>query len=93
MFLASNMLTGGITEAEKYFTSDSALKCKLTAYAEKQGMYTNSDGFFWWWLRSPGFSLTYAAYVRSYGFVEKLGGDVDNDDNAVRPALWINLNP
>ncbi|MBQ4074171.1 MAG: TIR domain-containing protein [Clostridia bacterium] len=31
-----------ITEAEKYFSSDSAMKCKPTAYAEKQGVNTSA---------------------------------------------------
>ena len=38
-----------ITEADKYFTSDSARQCKPTAYAEAQGCYVNlSDGTCWW---------------------------------------------
>ena len=55
----------------------------------------------WWWLRSPGLSQYSAASVRYDGSVNyrgydvgsvNYGGDyVDGDSDAVRPALWINL--
>lgn len=83
-------------EASKYFADDEARKCAPTDYAIKNNAYTSSnyevDGrsTCWWWLRSPGSSASRAAYV---GTVGGLGGDnyVSHDDNAVRPALWVNL--
>lgn len=68
-----------IDEVKQYFSSDEARKCKY-------------DGFACcWWLRSPGSYQTYAANVDIDGSV-RCGGDlVDYDGNAVRPALWINL--
>ncbi len=45
----------------------------------------------WWWLRSPGSSSDCAAYVYSNGDVRSM--DVYRNYVAVRPALWINLNP
>lgn len=82
-----------ITEANKYFSSDSARQCKPTEYAVAGGAYvSSSNGNCWWWLRSPGGSQYRAASVYSDGDVDELGDYVDNGDNAVRPALWIDLN-
>lgn len=81
-----------ITEAEKYFTSDSARQCKPTKYAVANGAYVNSvNGNCWWWLRSPGYYQDYAADVRYDGSVFCSGRGVINVLDCVRPALWINL--
>ena len=87
-----------INEVEKYFNSDEARKCAPTAYAKAQGAYT-SDSYktasgaatCWWWLRSPGYLQDNAAYVRYGGSVRYRGDDVSSGNDAVRPALWINL--
>ena len=87
-----------INEVEKYFNSDEARKCAPTAYAKAQGAYT-SDSYktasgaatCWWWLRSPGRNQLHAADVLSDGSVYYRGDTVDTDNDAVRPALWINL--
>ncbi len=87
-----------INEVEKYFNSDEARKCAPTAYAKAQGAYT-SDSYktasgaatCWWWLRSPGDYQSYAALVRSGGSVNYYGLSVSAGSDAVRPALWINL--
>ncbi|MBQ6638286.1 MAG: Ig domain-containing protein, partial [Lachnospiraceae bacterium] len=48
----------------------------------------------WWWLRSPGFSSGGACYVGTYG---NAGAGcvygVSLSSRAVRPALFLNLNP
>ncbi len=81
-----------ITEANKYFSSDSARQCEATAYAEAQGTYaTSSNKNCWWWLRSPGFYQDNAAYVYYDGVAFEYGHNVDNSINAVRPALWIDI--
>ena len=81
-----------ITDANKYFSSDSGRQCRGTAFCYAQGAAYKSDfGNCWWWLRSPGFRSDIAAYVDPDGSVHTTGDDVDTDDNAVRPALWINL--
>ena len=81
-----------ITEANKYFSSDSAWKCKPTEYAKAQGRYVNSNNSnCWWWLRSPGYNSCRAANVSSVGSVNSRGDYVNYGDDAVRPALWINL--
>ena len=83
-----------ITEVNKYFSADGARQCKPTDYADANGAYVNSDnGNCWWWLRSPGIIQTDAAGVRSDGGGGEIGDHVDDDRNAVRPALWIDLNP
>ena len=87
-----------INEVEKYFNSDEARKCAPTAYAKAQGAYT-SDSYktasgaatCWWWLRSPGGNQRDAAIVTDVGSVYYYGYFVDYDNDAVRPALWINL--
>lgn len=80
-----------ITEANKYFSSDSARQCQGTAYCYAQGADESSNGNCWWWLRSPGYSSDTAADVREVGYVSKEGEAVHIDRDAVRPALWINL--
>ncbi len=81
-----------ITEANKYFSSNSARQCKPTDYAVANGVYVNSfDGNCWWWLRSPGHGQNYAAGVLSGGDVD-VGGSIVDNGYAVRPALWIDFN-
>lgn len=79
-----------ITEANKYFGSDSARQCKPTDYAVANGTWESGSGNCWWWLRSPGVIQGYAAYVNDDGDVDELGNNVIGDI-AVRPALWISL--
>lgn len=83
-------------EAQKYFSSDSTRQCQGTAYCYAQGAYKDRDGNCQWWLRSPVYSgLT--AKVSSLGGLENYDREysccVDDDTTAVRPALWINLEP
>ena len=80
-----------IKEAEKYFSTDSARRCQGTAYCYAQGAYKVNNGNCLWWLRSPGCSQDYAAYVLYDGDVYVFGYYVDIDGSAVRPALWIDL--
>lgn len=82
-------------EAETYFEDDDACQCKPTAYAVAQGAYESTDisawGNCWWWLRSPGGSQNLTTYVRTIGVVNRSGDNVNNKRNAVRPALWVDL--
>ena len=81
-----------VTEANKYFNSDSARQCEPTDFAVANGAYVNSNnGNCCWWLRSPGYYQHSAAYVLDDGDVGEYGGSVDIGDGAVRPALWIDL--
>ena len=81
-----------ITEANKYFSSDSARQCKPTDYAVANGAWESNSGICWWWLRSPGYSQGRAANVYSGGDGYGDGDWVNDDGYAVRPALWIDLN-
>ena len=96
-----------IEEANKYFDSNDERTCEATNYAEEQGVWVNNlDGNCWWWLRSPGINRNYAAGIGTDGDVDVHGvcvhsdGEEDDtsdynneDDIAVRPAMWIDLNP
>ncbi len=80
-----------ITEVNKYFSSDSARQCKPTDYAVANGAVESDSGnFCWWWLRSPGIDQSSSARVVSGGGVDEYGIIVFSDD-AVRPAMWIDL--
>ncbi len=85
-----------ITEANKYFNNE-ARKSAATYYARAQGAFTsiydtvNGKATCRWWLRSPGNYASNAAYVSTNGFVNKPGDSVYISNNAVRPALWINI--
>ena len=80
-----------ITEINKYFSSYSARQCQGTAYCYAQGAYKTDNGNCWWWLRSPGGISDYAAYVYDNGSVRSSGDLVTYVNDAVRPALWIDL--
>lgn len=82
-----------ITEANKYFASDSKRQCAPTEYAVTNGAYVNGDnGNCMWWLRSPGYRQDYADLVGSGGHNDAYGYFVNRDDYAIRPALWVGLN-
>ena len=89
-------------EANKYLgvtygnSSNTKSRAAPTAYAIKQGVYTNSNykttngaAAGWWWLRSPGNNQNYATYVGSDGSL--YDRNVNFDNAVVRPAMWINL--
>ncbi|MBP3870419.1 MAG: TIR domain-containing protein [Faecalicoccus sp.] len=81
-----------VSEAEKYFSSDSDRQVKATEYAKENGAYFyGSNGNSWWWLRSPGYISSCAAAVRNDGSIRCDGYGVDDDRSAVRPALWLGI--
>ncbi|MCR5336482.1 MAG: DUF6273 domain-containing protein [Synergistes sp.] len=80
-----------ITEANKYFSSDSDRQCEGTKYCYAQGARSGGNGNCWWWLRSPGDDSSLAAFVYDVGSVYNRGNYVDSRNNAVRPALWIDI--
>ena len=45
----------------------------------------------WWWLRSPGNTRNYAAFVNVNGSIYDYGFGVNGRGDGVRPALKINL--
>ena len=69
-----------MTEVEQYFSTDNARIANINGEAT------------WWWLRTPGYQNNRAAYVRNDGFVGNSGRNVNDRNNGVRPAMYVNLN-
>lgn len=81
-----------ITEADKYFSSDSARQCEPTDFAVANSTWESDTVNCCWWLRSPGIFQSFAVLVSCDGGVGDDGDRVGNDVYTVRPALWIDLN-
>ena len=79
-----------IPEANKYFGNIFERQCKPTKYAKENGAKANGDGNCSWWLRTPGMYLTCATHVTCVGEVYD-GASFVSDLNAVRPAIWVDL--
>lgn len=79
------------TSATYGLSTDASRQLQPSAYAQSQGVYTNS-GNSEWWLRSPYYDYGdyYARYVNSDGFVDYLDFFYIASDGVV-PALWISL--
>ena len=45
----------------------------------------------WWWLRSPGYISSRAAYIAISGLVHLHGEGVRGKNGGVRPALWLKV--
>ena len=83
-----------IAETKKYMPRGEQRLCWPTEYAVAQGAWVSSEGECWWWLRTPGDTQADAAGVfAGEGGIHEGGNDVDNDENAIRPAMWIELEP
>lgn len=81
---------------KKYIKQDSSLVIVGITILSKEeyDLYKDAIPLFnnYWWLRSPGSSSPYACIVYDYGARDGNDYDVvDNGENAVRPALIINL--
>ncbi|MDO4484473.1 MAG: DUF6273 domain-containing protein [Clostridia bacterium] len=88
-------------EANKYFgvtrenSNNTKSRVHPTDYAVKQGAYASSSETSegakagWWWLRLPGSSQGYAAYVSADGSLRDSG--VSRGSGCIRPAFWVNL--
>lgn len=81
-----------IDEANEYFDSTTSRRCKLTEYSKSCGVFS-VEGLSCWWLRTPGMHQDYAAVVFPTGSVDSDGLAVWFQKLAVRPAMWIQLNP
>ncbi|MBE6730899.1 MAG: toll/interleukin-1 receptor domain-containing protein [Ruminococcaceae bacterium] len=82
-----------INEAEKYFTNETRW-CSPTDYAVRNGAYKGNkyNNFSCHWLlRTAGAYDGSVADVNASGNIHEAGFDVDEDDYAVRPAMWIDL--
>lgn len=61
--------------------------CRAAPYAAFRGAHVDEAGNCWWWLRSPGRNPGEALAVDAQGEIRSV--DADNQDCAVRPAIWI----
>ena len=79
----------------EFRTNSETREAKNTVYAKERGAYTSTsteyEGNGLWWLRSPGGSSDDASRVDSSGYGLSGGDDVNFGDDAVRPALHLNL--
>ena len=83
-----------IAEAYRYFPIGGMRLCIPTKYAISKGAWVSDNGHCYWWLRSPGDTQKDAAGIfAGLGGVHEGGNDVNNEENIVRPALWIDLDP
>ena len=83
-----------INEVEAYWPSDVSKECDPTEYAIANHSYQNyGKENCPWWLRTPGHYSGAAAFINSSGTVNYYGESVSNDRIAVRPAVWIDLEP
>ena len=82
-----------VSDAERYFSTQSDRKCGTTEYARSVGKEIDKDGNCYWWLRTTGKYKNKASIVSYDGYVYSDGWSVNDDRLAVRPALWINLDP
>ena len=80
-----------IEEAESLFINDKERIALATKYAEKAGVLPSTEGYVFWWLRSPGNTSDVAAEVFDDGWVYSYSNYVYNYYDGVRPALWLNL--
>ena len=80
-----------ITEAERYFGTDTARRCKPTKTAAANGAWTDDNGYCWWWLRSPGNTVYGASRVYSDGSVYYDGYRVYYGNDPVRPLVRLRL--
>ena len=78
--------------------ANQASRVQPTAYANAHGalvngMYQTQEGApaGWWWLRSPGSYPSFAACVYPSGSL--YSSMVSSGREAVRPAMWVNLEP
>ncbi len=79
--------------ASNHYTLDEARRCRTSDYALAMGTELSSSPGYencFWWLRSPGYYQSSAAYVNNDGSVNRFGNIVF-DNRAVRPALNLNL--
>ena len=84
VFLLSN------AEARRYFHSYRDRKCRATGYAVSRGASISPrNGRSCWWLRTFG-SVMYWADVVIFDGTDHFS-EVNEKDNLVRPALWIDL--
>lgn len=78
------------TSATYGLSTSASRQFSPSAYAQSQGVYKNSNGFNWWWLRSANSSMGHFERSVSYiGDINRL--TINFSSYGVVPALWISL--
>lgn len=80
-----------LEEANRYFRSNTDRTAQVTDFAKGKGLYVDEKGNSWWWLRSSGTMQSYASDIDYGGDIDYYGGVVNSMNNAVRPAIWVNV--
>lgn len=78
-------------EVYKYLPIDSDRVGFVTSYATMKGAQSKDNGSCWWWLRDSAGPSLHTKVVSFDGKVSNYGLFVTDDDNAVRPAMWVDL--
>ena len=83
----------GIEDVQLYFAnSDSDRISAATEYALQRKIVVNeTTGGSPWWVRTPGYEGSFAAFVRSDGRGNADGTNVATAGCGVRPAVWLDL--
>lgn len=84
-----------VSEARRYFKTDSERACQPTTYAINQGDVSEDNGDIyqgncWWWLRTPGENSNRVCSVSNNTLINP-DGNLSSDYLAVRPVMWITL--
>lgn len=89
-----------ITEANRLFTSNEARLCGVTPFAKARGVETSStyktvsgEATCRQWLRTTGSIQSRALAIDNDGSADDYRGVYVYSREAVRPAMWINLEP
>ena len=87
---ADHVFALSLEEAGALFAADEARLGYTTLYAQSRGYYFGGK-INCWWLRGPGVSPEFAALVGNSGSLGTYGYRVDQNEYAVRPAMWIDF--
>ncbi len=81
-----------IDEVKAYFANDDSRQAYATDFAKANGCYVDDElGTSYWWLRSPGDFIYYAANVNRSGGIDSDGLNVDFYTLTARPTCWVKL--
>jgi len=78
-----------VSEANRYFESEEERGCTAKLSIDKEKTEENC----YWWLRTSGRHYYTAAAVKNDGSISVEGNTVSNNGTAVRPAMWVHLDP
>lgn len=78
-------------EVYRYLPIESDRVGYVTSYATTKGVQLKENRSCWWWLRDSDGTSLHAKVVSFDGKISENGLFVTDNDNAVRPAMWIDL--